>query len=110
MFIKIAENSDGSHAYQHGGELEDGWAFWDTASVPVPCSFPWANVVVENITHPAVEDGGKVLVNEYTRPEVVSASEREITEEKSDTEPTQLDRIEAQVTYTAMMTDTLLEG
>ena len=25
------------------------------------------------------------------------------------TEPTQLDRIEAQVTYTAMMTDTLLE-
>lgn len=25
-------------------------------------------------------------------------------------EPTQLDRIEAQVTYTAMMTDTLLEG
>ena len=26
-----------------------------------------------------------------------------------DPEPTQLDRIEAQVTYTAMMTDTLLE-
>lgn len=26
------------------------------------------------------------------------------------TEPTQLDRIEAQTTYTAMMTDTLLEG
>nr|DAI57502.1 MAG TPA: hypothetical protein [Caudoviricetes sp.] len=25
-------------------------------------------------------------------------------------EPTQLDRIEAQVTYTAMMTDTLMEG
>lgn len=25
-------------------------------------------------------------------------------------EPTQLDRVEAQVTYTAMMTDTLLEG
>lgn len=26
------------------------------------------------------------------------------------TEPTQLDRIEAQATYTAMMTDTLMEG
>ena len=25
-------------------------------------------------------------------------------------EPTQLDRVEAQATYTAMMTDTLLEG
>lgn len=29
---------------------------------------------------------------------------------ESNTEPTQLDRVEAQVTYTAMMTDTLLEG
>lgn len=28
----------------------------------------------------------------------------------SEAEPTQLDRIEAQTTYTAMMTDTLLEG
>lgn len=32
-----------------------------------------------------------------------------IPEEKPDAAPTQLDRIEAQVTYTAMMTDTLLE-
>lgn len=29
---------------------------------------------------------------------------------KPDPAPTQLDRIEAQTTYTAMMTDTLLEG
>ena len=29
---------------------------------------------------------------------------------KSEPAPTQLDRIEAQTTYTAMMTDTLLEG
>ena len=28
----------------------------------------------------------------------------------SDSKPTQLDRVEAQATYTAMMTDTLLEG
>lgn len=33
---------------------------------------------------------------------------RQLSVEES-TEPTQLDRIEAQVTYTAMMTDTLLE-
>ena len=31
----------------------------------------------------------------------------EVTDEE--TEPTQLDRVEAQATYTAMMTDTLLE-
>lgn len=33
-----------------------------------------------------------------------------IENEASDTVPTQLDRVEAQATYTAMMTDTLLEG
>ena len=30
-------------------------------------------------------------------------------EPETEAEPTQLDRVEAQVTYTAMMTDTLLE-
>lgn len=34
--------------------------------------------------------------------------ERELVEE-GNTAPTQLDRVEAQATYTAMMTDTLLE-
>lgn len=33
-----------------------------------------------------------------------------IPHEEQTTEPTQLDRIEAQVTYTAMMTGTLIEG
>lgn len=33
-----------------------------------------------------------------------------IESEPADTEPTQLDILEAQVTYTAMMTDTLLGG
>lgn len=32
------------------------------------------------------------------------------TPEPPDPEPTDFDRLEAQVTYTAMMTDTLLEG
>ena len=33
-----------------------------------------------------------------------------LIENETTVEPTQLDLIEAQVTYTAMMTDTLLEG
>ena len=33
-----------------------------------------------------------------------------IPEPEPNPEPTQLDRVEAQATYTAMMTDTLLEG
>lgn len=40
---------------------------------------------------------------EYVEPEIVPE------EDPIEEEPTQLDRIEAQVTYTAMMTDTLLE-
>lgn len=41
--------------------------------------------------------------------EVVSFTAREIPEfPKAEAEPTQLDRIEAQVTYTAIMTDTLI--
>lgn len=36
--------------------------------------------------------------------------EEDPLQEPSEPEPTQLDRIEAQVTYTAMMTDTLMEG
>ena len=80
MFIKIEANSDGSHAFQNGGTLEPGWAFWNTDSVPVPASFPWVDIVVEDVTHSAITDGDKVLVAEYTRPEVISAVEREITE------------------------------
>ena len=41
--------------------------------------------------------------------EVVSFTALEIPEiPEPETEPTQLDRVEAQVTYTAMMTDTLI--
>lgn len=80
MYIQIEKNHDGSHAFQNGGTLQDGWAFWDTNTVPVPASFPWVDIVVEDITHPAITDGNKVLVAEYTRPEVISAVEREITE------------------------------
>ncbi len=44
---------------------------------------------------------GAVIGGAYTPP---------APEPEPEPEPTQLDRIEAQVTYTAMMTDTLMEG
>lgn len=44
---------------------------------------------------------GAAIGGAYTPPAPASEPEPE---------PTQLDRIEAQVTYTAMMTDTLMEG
>lgn len=83
MFIKIEANSDGSHAFQSGGVLETGWAFWDTDSVPVPASFPWVDIAVEDVTHPEIKDeeNGKVLQKEYTQMQVVSATACEIPKE-----------------------------
>lgn len=54
---------------------------------------------------------GTVTVDDSTPPVVTSWTAREIPapEPEPEPEPTQLDRVEAQVTYTAMMTDTLLE-
>ena len=96
MFIKIEANSDSSHAFQNGGTLEPGWAFWNTDSVPVPASFPWVDIVVEDVTHSAITDGDKVLVAEYTRPEVISAVEREITELEPEPEPAPVDSVKAE--------------
>lgn len=49
-------------------------------------------------------------VEYYDLPTVVSMTEGIVPEPVQEPEtPTQLDRVEAQVTYTAMMTDTLLE-
>lgn len=83
MFIQIEKNPDGSHASQYGGELQEGWAYWDTDSVPLPESFPWVDIVVEDVTHPEIKDeaNGKILQKEYTQPEVVSATACEVPEE-----------------------------
>lgn len=122
MFVYIEKNPDGSHAFQYGGIIQDGWAYWDTNKVEIPSSFPYVDIETEEVIHPAVtgtqrvttEDNEVVeetieLMPAYTQIEVVSATERDVPEEEENNEPTQLDIIEAQVAYTAMMTDTLLE-
>ena len=83
IFIQIEKNPDGSHAFQHGGTLQEGWAYWNTDEVAVPDSFPWVDITVEDVTHPEIKDGknGKILQEEYTQPEVVSATAREIPKE-----------------------------
>lgn len=83
MFIRIEANPDGSHAYQVGGRLEDGWA-----AVPdgmdLPASWPYVDIVTDRVTHPAITDTRKIIVDgeateqivvivpEYTQIEVVS--------------------------------------
>jgi hypothetical protein len=110
MFIQIEKNPDGSHASQHGGSIQKGWAYWDTDQVPLPETFPWVEIETAEVSHEAVMDGEKVLIPAYTQMEVVSATDGEVIEVETVVLPTQLDRIEAQVTYTAMMTDTMMEG
>lgn len=76
----------------------------------MPEKFPWVEIETQEVSHEAVMDGEKVLIPAYTQMEVVSATDGEVIEVETVASPTQLDRIEAQVTYTAMMTDTMMEG
>ncbi len=110
MFIHIEKNPDGSRAFQCGGDMQEGQAYWNTDAVPLPEKFPWVEIEIREITHEAVMEGEKTLFPAFTRLEVVSAVDGEEIPVETVTVPTQLDRVEAQATYTAMMTDTLMEG
>lgn len=92
--IEIQPLENGAHRNQTGNAatVPDGWAILPpTLDTP---NFPFGDVTTDNSTPPVVT--GWVPVDIPETPEPVA-------------EPTQLDRVEAQVTYTAMMTDTLLE-
>ena len=110
MFIQLKKNFDGSRGYQSGGDMQKGQAYWNTDVVPLPEKFPWVEIETAEVSHDAVMDDEKVLIPAFTRLEVVSAENGEEIEVETVVSPTQLDRIEAQVTYTAMMTDTMMEG
>ena len=103
MYVKIEKNPDGSHTFQSGGALESGWAVVPSY-IDIPDSFPFVNIEVDTVTRPSIDGGADIA-----RLEVVSMTEgKEIAVEMPEY-VSQLDIIEAQVTYTAMMTDTLLE-
>ena len=94
--IEIVALDNGAHRNQSGGfsVVPEGWAV-----VPddlVTQNFPFGEVTVEEI------DGVPTVIKWDALP-------MPDPEPETDPEPTQLDLIEAQVTYTAMMTDTLLE-
>lgn len=89
--VKLTANPNGSHnnhRADHISEVPDGWAMIPDG-FPVPSSFPF--VVIE------AENG---VVTSMTEVEVPPAPEPA---------PTWNEQMEAQITYTAMMTDTLLE-
>lgn len=94
--IEIAALDNGAHRNQNGGlsVVPSGWAVIPDNMV---CeNFPFGEVEVAEID-------GVMTVTKWT------AGAMPEPEPEQEPEPTQLDIIEAQVTYTAMMTDTLLE-
>ena len=92
FIIEIAALENGAHRNQTGDlrTIPEGWAV-DPDDIKVPDTFPFVNIEVEGQTVVSMTPG---VVPE---PEPIP-----------EPEPTQLDIIEAQVTYTAMMTNTLV--
>lgn len=94
--IEIQPLSNGAHNNQttNGSiSVPEGWAIV-LPELDTP-NFPFGTITVDESTPP--------VVTSWTAGEIPDP------EPEPDPEPTQLDIIEAQVTYTAMMTDTLLE-
>lgn len=75
MYIQIEPNADGSHDYQIGGALENGYAVVPS-DMKIPDSFPYVDIIVETVTIPSIDGGADI-----TRAEVVSMTTREIPEE-----------------------------
>lgn len=93
--LEISALENGAHRNQtYHGVLPEGWAV-DRDNLCV-AAFPFGEVTAEEVD-------GVMTVTAWTPGEIPEVEEAE-------EQPSQLDIIEAQVTYTAMMTDTLLEG
>ena len=94
--IEIAVLENGAHRNQtFHGTLPDGWAVVPDALDCV--NFPFGDVEAEEID-------GVMTVTKWTPREIP------VREETDEIVITDMDRLEAQVFYTAMMTDTLMEG
>lgn len=112
QMLKIEANSNGSHDNQtYNGILLDGWAVIpDDMELP---NFPFGEVEAEEVTYyrEVINDEGETVEEPYTMMTMTkwTAGEKPEPTPMPEPEPTQLDRVEAQATYTAMMTDTLLE-
>lgn len=90
--IEIAPLNNGAHRNQtcNISTAPSGWAVIPN-DMTIPDTFPFVDITVR--------DGVVTSMTAGVVPEVEPDVET----------PTQLDRVEAQATYTAMMTDTLLE-
>lgn len=92
LIVEIQPQENGAHRNQtcNLSTVPEGWAVVPD-SIEVPDTFPFVDIEVDGQTVTSMTAGSV--------PE---------PEPEPEPEPTQLDRIEAQITYTAMMTDTLI--
>lgn len=95
QIIEIAPLDNGAHNNQTSDAITSpppGWAVVPD-EMELPETFPFVDIeVTGNVVT-------KMTAGVVPKPEPAA-----------EPEPTQLDRLEAQATYTAMMTDTLMEG
>ena len=109
--VKIEQNLNGSHDDQLGVGIgiPEGWAIVPE-EMQLPETYPFVNIEVEESDETFVnESHEKISVYVVTSMTAGKVPEPTPEPEPVEPKPTQLDMIEAQVTYTAMMTDTLLE-
>ena len=129
--------SHNSHSADHITTVPEGWAMIPD-DFAVPSTFPFVAIEAEEVTYTREvevekevtktreveaidENGNPITITEeykemervteerpYTMMTVISMTEGEVPE-APEPEPTWNETMEAQVTYTAMMTDTLLE-
>ena len=109
--LEIAALPNGAHRNQtFHGNLPDGWAVIpDDMELE---NYPFGKVTATEVTHyREVEVAGHTEQKPYGVMTVTAWEPLPMPEPEPEPEPkpSQLDRVEAQVTYTAMMTDTLLE-
>lgn len=108
--IKIEANKDGSRPPLQSWESQtqpDGFAYCTDEQKDVFYSTTPAGFV--DITIKDDEDGNKIVDTiEVNQAAVDKWNEEHPVLPEPDPEPTQMEKIEAQVTYTAMMTDTLI--
>ena len=60
MYIRIEKNPDGSHAFQCGGHLENGWAVIPY-DMEIPDTFPYVDIEVDTVTRPSIDGGADII-------------------------------------------------
>ena len=111
--VKLDPNANGAHNNHKGDHITsvpDGWAMIPDGFA-VPDTFPFVSITAQEMTHKRSVVIGKAPMKEITFTVMtVTAMTAGNVPPAPIPVPTQLDQIEAQVAYTAMMTDTLLEA